>query len=64
MTSAEFCGELLKRANVVVIPGSGYGTEGEGYVRMSLTLLGDRNGERFAEVVTRVRDSGLVPTAV
>src|SRR5579862_4830452 len=47
MTSAEFCNELLKRAQIVTIPGNGYGTEGEGYVRMSLTLLGDRNGERF-----------------
>ncbi len=64
MSSAEFAGELLRRANVVVIPGSGYGSEGEGYVRMSLTLLGDRNGERFAEVVRRVGESGLVPAAV
>lgn len=61
MTGAEFAGELLKRTGVVVIPGTGYGSEGEGYVRMSLTLLGDVNGERFAEVVRRIAESGLVP---
>lgn len=62
MTSAEFAAEMLKRANIVMIPGTGYGSEGEGYVRMSLTLQGDRDGERFAEVVTRIRDAGLIPT--
>lgn len=64
MTSAEFCGELLKRAHIVAIPGNGYGSEGEGYVRFSLTLLGDKNGERFEEVVRRVEKSGLVPSPV
>ncbi len=64
MTSADFCQELLKRANIVTIPGSGYGTEGEGWVRMSLTLLGDRNGERFSEAVRRIAESGLISQAV
>lgn len=63
MESAEFCGELLKRAHIVAIPGVGYGSAGEGYVRMSLTLLGDKSGERFAEAVRRIADSGLVPPA-
>jgi LL-diaminopimelate aminotransferase len=62
MSSADFCNELLKRANIVTIPGNGYGTEGESYVRMSLTLLGDKNGERFAEAVKRIAESGLIPT--
>lgn len=61
LTSAEFCAELLKRAHIVTIPGNGYGSYGEGYVRMSLTLLGDRNGERFEEVVRRIAESGLIP---
>ncbi|GMU30476.1 MAG: aminotransferase class I/II-fold pyridoxal phosphate-dependent enzyme [Fimbriimonadaceae bacterium] len=64
MSSAEFCAELLRRANVVAIPGSGYGSEGEGYLRMSLTLKGDREGERFAEVVRRIAASGLIPDLV
>jgi LL-diaminopimelate aminotransferase len=61
MTSAEFAGALLKQAHIVAIPGNGYGTEGEGYVRMSLTLKGDQNGERFAEAVRRIQASGLIP---
>ncbi|WKZ80323.1 MAG: aminotransferase class I/II-fold pyridoxal phosphate-dependent enzyme [Fimbriimonadaceae bacterium] len=64
MSSAEFCAELLRRANVVAIPGSGYGSEGEGYLRMSLTLKGDREGERFAEVVRRIAASDLIPDLV
>lgn len=61
MSSAEFAGALLEKAHVLVIPGNGYGTEGEGYVRMSLTLMGDRDGERFAEAVKRIAASGLIP---
>jgi len=60
MTSAEFAKEVLERANVLVIPGTGYGSEGEGYVRMSLTLLGDLGGERFAEAVRRIAACGLI----
>lgn len=61
MTSAEFCKELLQRAHVVAIPGNGYGSEGEGYVRMSLTLMGDKGGERFQEAARRIKESGLIP---
>jgi LL-diaminopimelate aminotransferase len=64
MTSAEFCNELLKRAHVLAIPGNGYGDQGEGYVRMSLTLMGDKHGERFAEAVKRIAESGLIPALV
>jgi LL-diaminopimelate aminotransferase len=60
MSSAEFAGALLERAHVLVIPGNGYGPGGEGYVRMSLTLVGDHGGERFAEAVCRIAASGLV----
>lgn len=61
MSSAEFARELLERAHIVAIPGNGYGSEGEGYVRMSLTLLGDKDGERFREAVRRIAESGLIP---
>lgn len=61
MTSAEFATALLERSGVLVIPGTGYGACGEGFVRMSLTLTGDRNGERFAQAVERIAASGLVP---
>ena len=45
---------LLEEAGVLVIPGVGYGEYGEGYVRMSLTVMGDKNGERLQEAVERI----------
>jgi LL-diaminopimelate aminotransferase len=37
-TSVDLATELLDRAGVVVTPGTGYGKNGEGYVRLSLTI--------------------------
>ncbi|ACZ61786.1 LL-diaminopimelate aminotransferase [Dehalococcoides mccartyi] len=37
-TSASFATELLDKTGVVVTPGTGYGTAGEGYIRLSLTV--------------------------
>ena len=37
-TSVEFATDLLDKVGVVVIPGIGYGRNGEGYVRLSLTI--------------------------
>lgn len=56
-TSADFAKMLLQDAGVLVIPGNGYGQYGEGYVRMSLTVAGDQNGERLSEAVQRIRDN-------
>jgi LL-diaminopimelate aminotransferase len=53
--SIAFAKKLLEEASVLVIPGVGYGEYGEGYVRMSLTVLGDRDGERVREAVARIR---------
>ncbi|MBN2238754.1 MAG: LL-diaminopimelate aminotransferase [Dehalococcoidales bacterium] len=36
--SVEFAEDLLEQVGVVVTPGTGYGKNGEGYVRMSLTI--------------------------
>lgn len=44
-TSAGFSAELLDKINVVVTPGTGYGKNGEGYVRFSLTTPDDRIDE-------------------
>ena len=52
MSSAEFCELLLERARVVLSPGSGYGAEGEGYARISLTVPDDR----LAEAMDRIRE--------
>jgi LL-diaminopimelate aminotransferase len=37
MKSADFCGKLLEECGVLVTPGTGFGAEGEGYFRISLT---------------------------
>ncbi len=53
-TAMSFSRLLLEEAGVLVIPGVGYGEYGEGFVRMSLTVMGDKNGERLAEAVRRI----------
>ncbi len=37
-TSIEFTSDLLDNLGIVVTPGTGYGTHGEGYIRLSLTV--------------------------
>jgi LL-diaminopimelate aminotransferase len=56
-TSMSFVSDLLTKAGVLAIPGIGYGEHGEGYVRMSLTLSGDKNGERVQEAIDRIREN-------
>jgi LL-diaminopimelate aminotransferase len=53
MSSAEFCELLLERARVVLSPGSGYGSGGEGYARISLTVPDDR----LADAMDRIREA-------
>ena len=47
-TSAQFAEKLLEEADVVVTAGNGYGSYGEGYIRLSLTI-GDQDLERGLE---------------
>lgn len=54
-TSAGFASLLLTEAGIVTTPGNGFGTAGEGYVRMALTV--DR--ERILEAVERIKGIGL-----
>ena len=49
-SSAEFVTDLLKTTGVVVTPGSGFGSCGEGYFRISLTV----DTERLKEAVSRI----------
>jgi LL-diaminopimelate aminotransferase len=49
-TSAEFATHILQKANVVVPPGSAYGPDGEGFVRISLTTPDDRLSEAIARI--------------
>jgi LL-diaminopimelate aminotransferase len=41
-TSMDFTKKLLDEAGIAVTPGIGYGKEGEGYIRFSLTISDDR----------------------
>ena len=40
-TSAEITELLLEEHDIVVTPGNGYGSFGEGYIRLSLTIADD-----------------------
>ncbi len=55
-TSMSFAKALLEQAGVLAIPGVGYGEHGEGYIRMSLTVAGDTNGERLQQAVDRIKE--------
>ena len=50
-TSEGFATRLLEEAHVIVTPGSGYGPDGEGYIRLSLTLP----DEQLLEAVQRIK---------
>ena len=54
-TAKSFSTELLLKAGVVMTPGSGFGTAGEGYVRAALTVGVDR----IREVVARMKKLGI-----
>ena len=49
-TSSAFAARLLEEAAVVVTPGSAYGSAGEGYVRMALTVPDDRLREALDRI--------------
>ncbi|OGW81108.1 MAG: LL-diaminopimelate aminotransferase [Omnitrophica bacterium RIFCSPLOWO2_12_FULL_44_17] len=50
-TSQELASKLLKDGGLVVTPGNGFGANGEGYIRMSLTV----NESRIKEAVARIK---------
>lgn len=59
LTSDEFAVRLLKEAKVGVIPGSGFGDEGEGYVRISYVVSEDDIREGLKRIEGFVRSLGL-----
>jgi len=48
--SATFATKVLEETGIVITPGNGFGAEGEGYVRMALTV----NEDRLREAVRRL----------
>jgi LL-diaminopimelate aminotransferase len=59
-TSEQFANALLEDRDIVVTPGSSYGTSGEGYIRLSLTLSDDRVDEGLA----RLQDWKIPPPPI
>jgi len=51
MTSLEFSKQLMENAGVAVSPGSGFGENGEGYIRMGLV----ENEQRIRQAARNVR---------
>jgi LL-diaminopimelate aminotransferase len=54
-TSVSFAELVLDQAAVVVSPGSSYGPNGEGYVRLSLTIADDDLREAVARIEKHLR---------
>ncbi|AFY43294.1 pyridoxal phosphate-dependent aminotransferase [Nostoc sp. PCC 7107] len=54
-SSAEFVNLLLDKCGIMVAPGSGYGTSGEGFFRIALTIP----EERMQEAIGRMKDAGI-----
>mmetsp|Transcript_794 Transcript_794/g.590 ORF Transcript_794/g.590 Transcript_794/m.590 type:complete len:390 (+) Transcript_794:892-2061(+) len=54
-TSSKFTSTLLTKAGIVVTPGNGFGSAGEGYVRMSLTI----SSASLKEALGRIKKAGL-----
>lgn len=53
--SSDYCEKLIEETGIVVTPGSGFGDEGEGYFRISITI----GEERIAEAIRRLRSFKL-----
>lgn len=55
MPSADFCEMLIERTGVVVVPGVGYGKNGEGYFRIALT----KDEKIIREAMERIKKAGI-----
>jgi LL-diaminopimelate aminotransferase len=50
-TSAQFATLLIEQGGIVATPGNGFGEEGEGYIRMALTV----DEKRLKEAIERLK---------
>lgn len=51
MTSAEVCSRLLEEASVALVPGSGFGEYGEGFVRMTIAASDEEVEAGFRKII-------------
>lgn len=54
-TSKEFTDDLLKKSGIVVVPGSAFGSNGEGYFRLSAVA----DDEQLEETISRMKQDGF-----
>ncbi|MDF2522064.1 MAG: aminotransferase class [Clostridia bacterium] len=59
MTSAEFCRKLLDEAHVLAVPGNGFGSCGEGYIRIACTVGVEKLGLAFDRIGFMLRTLNL-----
>jgi aminotransferase len=52
MSSEEFAGSLLKDAHVITVPGSAFGSYGEGYIRISYAAAYEQREEALDRIGT------------
>ncbi|MCX5749585.1 MAG: LL-diaminopimelate aminotransferase [Candidatus Saganbacteria bacterium] len=55
LTSEKFCSILLEKCGVLIVPGSGYGSCGEGYVRVCITA----EEKRIEQAIARMRQNNI-----
>ena len=54
-SSVDFCMKLMEKTGVIVTPGSAFGSNGEGYVRMALVV----DEQTIQEIVSVLGSSGM-----
>lgn len=54
-TSQEFCNDILETSGVVFVPGDAFGSEGEGWFRVSVVCSDDK----LQEVIDRMKQDGF-----
>ena len=54
-TSVEFCEDILKTSGIVLVPGNAFGSEGEGWFRLSVVCPDDK----LQEVIDRMKQDGF-----
>lgn len=54
-TSEEFTSDVLKKSGIMLVPGSGFGKNGEGWFRLSIVAA----EEQYAEVIRRLKEDGF-----
>jgi LL-diaminopimelate aminotransferase len=59
-SSMEFTLELIEKAGVIVVPGSSFGEQGEGFVRIALV----QDEEKILKSITYIKESGVLRRTV